>query len=93
MAVKFSVFADLVSTTDNIYVYTPVIYTTGSFGGVGAAIQLHAFLSEMGIPTISNIFAISKIGDSLHEAGASQEAALTKRIGQFLDELLKWYEE
>ena len=69
-----------------------VCYSAGSFGGVRAAIQLRAFLSEMGMPTISSIFAISKIGDSLDEAGVSQEAALTKRVGQFLDEL-EWYEE
>jgi len=69
-----------------------VSYSTGGFGGVRAAIQLRAFLSEMGMPTISSIFAISKIGDSLDESGASPEAALTKRAGQFLDEL-EWYEE
>ncbi|MEH1811613.1 MAG: NAD(P)H-dependent oxidoreductase [Nostoc sp.] len=69
-----------------------VCYSAGSFGGVRAAIQLRAFLSEMGMPTISSIFAISKIGDSLDEAGVSQETALTKRVGQFLDEL-EWYEE
>lgn len=69
-----------------------VCYSAGSFGGVRAAIQLRAFLSEMGMPTISSIFAISKIGNSLDEAGTSQETALTKRVGQFLDEL-EWYEE
>ncbi|QLE56410.1 NADPH-dependent FMN reductase [Nostoc sp. TCL26-01] len=69
-----------------------VSYSVSSFGGVRAAIQLRAFLSEMGMPTISSIFAISKIADSLDEAGVSQEAALTKRVSQFLDEL-EWYEE
>ncbi|MBD0265989.1 MAG: NAD(P)H-dependent oxidoreductase [Tolypothrix sp. Co-bin9] len=69
-----------------------VSYSAGGFGGVRAAIQLRAFLSEMGMPTISSIFAISKIGDSLDESGASQEAGLTKRVGQFFDEL-EWYEE
>ena len=42
--------------------------------------------------SISSIFAISKIGESLDEAGTSQAIALTKRVGQFLDEL-EWYEE
>ncbi|MEH2228897.1 MAG: NAD(P)H-dependent oxidoreductase [Nostoc sp.] len=69
-----------------------VCYSAGSFGGVRAAIQLRAFLSEMGMPTISSIFAISKIGNFLDEAGTSQETALTKRVGQFLNEL-EWYEE
>ncbi len=69
-----------------------VSYSVSSFGGVRAAMQLRAFLSEMGMPTISSIFAISKIGDSLDESGASRESALTKRVGQFLDEF-EWYEE
>ncbi len=69
-----------------------VSYSPGGFGGVRAAIQLRAFLSEMGMPTISSIFAISKIGDSLDESGASLASDLTKRVGQFLDEF-EWYEE
>ncbi|MEH2207280.1 MAG: NAD(P)H-dependent oxidoreductase [Nostoc sp.] len=51
-----------------------VCYSAGSFGGVRAAIQLRAFLSEIEMPTISSIFAISKIGNSLDEAGATQES-------------------
>lgn len=69
-----------------------VSYSVGSFGGVRAAIQLRAFLTEMGMPTISTIFSIPKIGDALDEAGVPQDAALTKRVAQFLDEL-EWYEE
>ncbi|WGV27204.1 NADPH-dependent FMN reductase [Halotia branconii] len=69
-----------------------VSYSAGGFGGVRAAIQLRAFLSEMGMSTISSIFSISKIGNSLDEAGTAQEATLTKRVSQFLDEL-EWYEE
>jgi hypothetical protein len=38
-----------------------VRYFAGSFGGVQAAIELRTFVSEMGMPTISSIFAISKI--------------------------------
>jgi NAD(P)H-dependent FMN reductase len=69
-----------------------VSYSVGGFGGVRAAIQLRAFLTEMGMPTISTIFSISKIGDALDEAGVPQDDALAKRAGQFLDEL-EWYEE
>ena len=69
-----------------------VSYSVGGFGGVRAAVQLRAFLTEMGMPTISTIFSISKIGDALDETGIPQDAALTKRVGQFLDEL-EWYEE
>ncbi|BAU12904.1 NADPH-dependent FMN reductase [Leptolyngbya sp. NIES-3755] len=69
-----------------------VSYSTGGFGGVRAAIQLRAFLTEMGMPTISTLFSIAKIGDALNEVGIPQDAALTKRATQFLDEL-EWYEE
>lgn len=69
-----------------------VSYSVGGFGGVRAAVQLRTFLTEMGMPTISTIFSISKIGDALDETGVPQDAALTKRVGQFLDEL-EWYEE
>lgn len=69
-----------------------VSYSMGGFGGVRAAIQLRAFLAEMGMPTIPSIFSISKISDSLHEDGTPQQESLEKKIGQFLDEL-EWYEE
>ncbi|WP_413198762.1 NADPH-dependent FMN reductase [Nostoc piscinale] len=69
-----------------------VSYSAGGFGGVRAAIQLRSFLGEMGMVTISTMFAISKIGYSLDESGTPQEASLTKKFGQFLDEL-EWYEE
>ncbi|AFY40784.1 NADPH-dependent FMN reductase [Nostoc sp. PCC 7107] len=69
-----------------------VSYSVGGFGGVRAAIQLRSFLGEMGMVTISTMFAISKIGDSLDESGTPREASLTKRFGQFLKEL-EWYEE
>jgi len=44
------------------------------------------------MPTISTIFSILEIGNALDEAGVPKDAALTKRVGQFLDEL-EWYEE
>lgn len=69
-----------------------VSYSVGGFGGVRAAIQLRSFLTEMGMPTISTIFSISKIGDALDETGIPQDAALIKRVSQFLGEL-EWYEE
>ena len=69
-----------------------VSYSVSGFGGVRAAIQLRAFLTEMGMPTISTIFSIPKIGDALNETGVPQDAALTERVGKFLDEL-EWYEE
>lgn len=69
-----------------------VCYSVGGFGGVRAAIQLRAFLSEMGMPTLSSILAISRITEALDADGTPQNDSLTKRIGSFLDEL-EWYEE
>jgi NAD(P)H-dependent FMN reductase len=69
-----------------------VSYSVGGFGGVRAAIQLRSFLGEMGMPTISSMFAISQITDSLDLDGQPQNESLTKRFGSFLNEL-EWYEE
>jgi len=69
-----------------------VSYSVGGFGGVRAAIQLRSFLGEMGMPTISSMFAISKITDSLDLDGQPQSESLPKRLDSFLDEL-EWYEE
>ncbi|WP_416669785.1 NADPH-dependent FMN reductase [Egbenema bharatensis] len=69
-----------------------VSYSVGGFGGARAAIQLRAFLAEMGMPTISSIFSISKISDVLNDDGSLKDESLGKRVGRFLDEL-EWYEE
>lgn len=69
-----------------------VSYSVGGFGGVRAAIQLRAFLGEMGMPTISSIFAISRILNSLDPEGIPENESLTRRFNTFLDEL-EWYEE
>ncbi|MGP1386434.1 MAG: NADPH-dependent FMN reductase [Thainema sp.] len=69
-----------------------VSYSIGGFGGVRAAIQLRAFLGEMGMPTISSMFAISQILNSLDPEGIPENESLTQRFNTFLDEL-EWYEE
>jgi NAD(P)H-dependent FMN reductase len=69
-----------------------VCYSVSEVGGVRAAIQLRSFLTEMGMPTISSIFSIPNISQSLNDAGEAQEEILTKKVSKFLDEL-EWYEE
>ncbi|WP_439342983.1 NADPH-dependent FMN reductase [Vacuolonema iberomarrocanum] len=69
-----------------------ICYSVGGFGGVRAAMQLRVFLSEMGMPTISSIFAISRITDALDADGKPQKESLTRHVGSFLDEF-EWYEE
>jgi NAD(P)H-dependent FMN reductase len=69
-----------------------VSYSVGGFGGVRAAVHLRVMLGEMGMPTISSMLAIPKIAEALGADGEPQDAALTQRLGSFLDEL-EWYEE
>jgi hypothetical protein len=44
------------------------------------------------MPTISSMFAISKITAALDADGQPQDESLIKHLGSFLDEL-EWYEE
>ena len=69
-----------------------VSYSVGGFGGVRAAVHLRVFLGELGMPTISSMFAISNITETLDGEGSPQDPSLVKRLGSFLAEL-EWYEE
>lgn len=67
-----------------------VTYSTGSFGGVRAAMQLRAFLGELGTITIPSIFAIPKVQDAFDESGNPNDEKYDARVKRFLDELA-WY--
>ncbi|HJR59428.1 MAG TPA: NAD(P)H-dependent oxidoreductase [Vicinamibacterales bacterium] len=67
-----------------------VCYSTGAFGGVRAAMQLRAMLGELGMPSISSIFAIPRIGQALTDAAESPDPAFGRRFGRFATEL-EWY--
>ena len=68
-----------------------VCYSAGAFGGVRAAMQLRAFLAEIGTPSIPSIYAIPKVRDVFEEDGTAKDPeGHPKRIGKFLDEL-QWY--
>jgi NAD(P)H-dependent FMN reductase len=69
-----------------------VCYSSGSFGGVRAAMQLRAMLGELGMPSISSIFAIPRIGDALDAGGHATEAAFDRRFTRFAIEF-EWYAE
>ena len=66
-------------------------YSAGSFGGVRAAMQLRMTLGEIGMPSISSIFAIPRVGDAFEPDGTAKDPAWTRRIGRFLDEF-EWWE-
>lgn len=67
-----------------------VCYSGGAFGGVRAAVLLRPMLCELGMPSISSMFPIPKIGMALDDAGAAADAALVRRFGRFAAEL-EWY--
>jgi len=69
-----------------------VCYSAGAFGGVRAAMQLRALLSELGMPSISSLFPIPKIQDTLDSTGAPLDKALDRRFNRFAAEL-EWYAE
>jgi NAD(P)H-dependent FMN reductase len=69
-----------------------VCYSAGQFGGVRAAMQLRAMLSELGMPSIPSLLPIPRIGTALDPEGTPQEPWLDKAAGRFVDELA-WYAE
>src|SRR4029453_16334825 len=69
-----------------------VCYSAGQFGGVRAAMQLRAMLCGAGMPSISALFPIPRIGSALAEDGKPTEDWLDKRFPRFAAEL-EWYAE
>ena len=69
-----------------------VCYSQGGFGGVRAAMQLRAMLCELGMPSISSLFPISKIQDIFDGQDRAKDPAMDRRFGRFAAEL-EWYAE
>jgi NAD(P)H-dependent FMN reductase len=67
-----------------------VCYSPGQFGGVRAAMQLRALLCELGMPSISSLLPIPKIGTVLDEEGVPQQSWLDQAAERFVDEFV-WY--
>ena len=67
-----------------------VCYSAGAFGGVRAAMQLRAMLSELGMPSISSLFPIPKIQDALNSDGVATDHGFGRRFERFASEL-EWY--
>jgi NAD(P)H-dependent FMN reductase len=67
-----------------------VCYSAGAFGGVRAAMQLRAMLCELGMPSISSLFPIPRIGGALDNEGRPLDPGLDRRFGRFVAEL-EWY--
>src|ERR671912_163781 len=69
-----------------------VSYSAGGFGGVNAAQHLRLIFAELGAPSISSSFAISRVREAFDETGKLIQEQYNKRITKFLDEF-EWYIE
>jgi NAD(P)H-dependent FMN reductase len=67
-----------------------VCYSSGAFGGVRAAMQLRAFLGEIGTVSIPTLFPVPHVQDAFNDEGEPVNAELHEHFKQFLDEL-EWY--
>jgi NAD(P)H-dependent FMN reductase len=67
-----------------------VCYSGGAFGGVRAAMQLRAMLSELGMSSIPSVLPIPSVQKALDEHGVPQDQALPRRFARFATEL-EWY--
>ncbi len=75
------------------YFYKPsgiVCYSNSSFGGVRAAMQLRAFLAEIGTTSIPKILPIPKVSDAFDPSGKLLDKAYEKRVSYFLEQF-EWY--
>jgi NAD(P)H-dependent FMN reductase len=66
-----------------------VCYSAGGFGGVRAAMQLRMTLAELGMPSISSLLPIPRIGETIDEDGNASEITV-QSMHRFLDEFL-WH--
>ncbi len=69
-----------------------VSYSAGSFGGVNAAQHLRLIFAELGAPSISSSFAISRVREAFDDTGKWVQGQNNKKITKFLDEF-EWYIE
>src|SRR3712207_4205763 len=67
-----------------------VSYSAGGFGGVNAAQHLRHIFAELGAPSISSSFPISRVQDVFDESGKLKDKRYDKRVIRFLDGF-EWY--
>lgn len=86
---------NLIDHFQSEYFYKPAgiaTYSAGPFGGARAAPHYRAILGELGMVTVSIMFAISQVGRSFDEDGAdaTDDKRYERRVERFLNEL-EWY--
>ena len=67
-----------------------VCYSAGGFGGVRAAMQLRMTLAELGMPSISSLLPIPRIGQAIDGQGVAADPITDRSMNRFLDEFL-WH--
>lgn len=67
-----------------------VSYSVGGFGGVNAVQHLRGIFAELGAPSISSSFSISKVQNVFDDAGKLREQLYEKRVIRFIEEF-EWY--
>lgn len=67
-----------------------VSYSAGGFGGINAAQHLRLIFAELGAPSISSSFPISRVQEAFDENGSLVQQEYDKRVAKFLDEF-EWY--
>jgi NAD(P)H-dependent FMN reductase len=67
-----------------------VCYSITPFGGVRAAMQLRALLTEAGMPTIPSLQPIPAVDKALSKEGVALTQELAEKSGKFFDEF-EWY--
>ncbi|XP_072029791.1 FMN-dependent NADPH-azoreductase-like [Amphiura filiformis] len=74
----------------SIFGYKPsgiVCYSPGIYGGMRAAIQLRAFLGEMGCLPVSNIFGIPKVHQAIDGDGKPLDSHMESGAKKLIDQL------
>jgi NAD(P)H-dependent FMN reductase len=69
-----------------------VSYSVGRFGGINAVQHLRLIFAELGAPSISSSFSISKVQDIFDDDGRLRNQLYEKRVGRFIEDF-EWYIE
>jgi len=69
-----------------------VSYSVGRFGGVNAVQSLRLIFAELGAPSISSSFSISKVQEVFDDNGDLRDQGYGKRVIRFIEEF-EWYIE
>ena len=69
-----------------------VSYSVGGYGGVNAVQNLRMIFAELGAPSISSSFSISKVQEVFDDNGELRDKRYEKRVLRFLEEF-EWYIE